>query len=634
MSKLYVKDFMFLNACKGGDHMKLESRYIGLRERMPAVQDGDTIETTIGEIADHMDCTRRNAVLVLGKMQRQGWLEWRPIRGRGNKSSLTFHAKTEEVIIRLAQDLVEKKDLRGALAQLNVMQVPASLKDHFHHWLTGQFGPQSEWQNNKRIDILRFPLTSPIHTLDPLHMNFTAEAHLAGQIFDSLVRLNSREQTVEPHLAHAWEVDASRTTWTFHLRKGVLFHHGREMTADDVVFSLLRLKHAEHRLLYRWAYAQISKVYAIDPITVRIELESPNELFLPFLSTNRVSIVPQDICTDNRDTFGGAPVGTGPFRLTRHDDSMSVLEAFPSYFQGRAHLDRVELWHLPELKPGLHAGTAADTFQIIHNYRLPGEPSGQWSQLEQHGASCKFITFNLLKQGPLLNDAVRAAVHDAIQSQQLVRTAQAHPALLSDLEAIQPASRFRGAVATAASPAEIGASAETLRERLRQAGYRGEALRLCTIPQYSQDARLVQHIAQEAGIQIEVMLLTAEEFKGERRLQADLLLFSLLLDSDLELRLIDLYNSMLHHLRPDVKHQVADRIKEVLSEPSKPQRTALLSEIEDVLQENSLLTVLYRKQVKTLYHSSVKGISFDSLGWVQFKNIWFSLPEVPPSKLS
>ncbi|MFH5186487.1 SgrR family transcriptional regulator [Paenibacillus sp. TAB 01] len=187
--------------------MKLASHYIRLREHFPHIGEHREQEILLEDIASVLDCTHRNATLLLKKMHEQGWLQWLPQRGRGKRSALSFTVPVEEMIIGVAKELVERKDLRGALEQMNVSSIPESLKDHFHSWLNGYFGYSSELRDSKRYDTLRFPLTQPIQTLDPAFTNFTTEAHLVNQLFDSLVRYSRLTQTIEPHLAHAWEAD-------------------------------------------------------------------------------------------------------------------------------------------------------------------------------------------------------------------------------------------------------------------------------------------------------------------------------------------------------------------------------------------------------------------------------------------
>ncbi|UUZ81683.1 ABC transporter substrate-binding protein [Paenibacillus sp. P26] len=380
--------------------MKLSRHYIRLRESYPHIREEQEPLVTLDELAAVLDCTHRNAVLVLKRMAEEGWLKWEPKRGRGSRSALTFTVSAEEMMLEMAKSLVERKDLRGALEQMNVATLPDSLKDRFHSWLSGYFGYSAEVQGMRRFDTLRFPLTQTLQSLDPATINFTAEAHLVHQLFDPLVRYNRLKQTVEPHLAHAWETGPSRTEWIFHLRKGVLFHHGRELTAEDVRYTFERLKRYSAGALYSWVHRQVEAVEAVDPITVRVRLTEPNELFLQYAGTNRASIVPADVCEELQEAFAQKPVGTGPFKLTVNDRSMCVLDAFPAYFQGRAHLDRVELWHIADVQEQDRYRTM-ESFQIIHNYRPPDEAADTWQRGSTAGHDLPaFLTFNLLKQGP------------------------------------------------------------------------------------------------------------------------------------------------------------------------------------------------------------------------------------------
>ncbi|MGO4277110.1 ABC transporter substrate-binding protein, partial [Paenibacillus sp. TAF58] len=124
----------------------------------------------------------------------------------------------------------------SALELLQAAEHASTLREQFQVWLSGQFGFRSEVQGQRRTDILRFPLTQTIHALDPAAIHYAGESHLVNQLFDGLVRTDAKGDQILPHLAHAWDVDASRTLWTFYLRKGVQFHHGREMLASDVKY--------------------------------------------------------------------------------------------------------------------------------------------------------------------------------------------------------------------------------------------------------------------------------------------------------------------------------------------------------------------------------------------------------------
>jgi peptide/nickel transport system substrate-binding protein len=85
---------------------------------------------------------------------------------------------------------------------------------------------------------LRIGLAADVSSLDPHYLNIAPNIALSSHLFDTLVAVSADGRLV-PGLAASWRtLDA--TTWEFKLRPGVKFHDGRELTADDVLFSLDR----------------------------------------------------------------------------------------------------------------------------------------------------------------------------------------------------------------------------------------------------------------------------------------------------------------------------------------------------------------------------------------------------------
>lgn len=594
--------------------MKIRKHYLTLRRAFPDTYEEQPIETTLEELALHLDCTHRNMVLLLKRMQQEQWLQWLPKKGRGNRSTLIFNARKEDILLEEAKELVAKQDLYSALELLQAAEHASSLREQFQDWLSGQFGFRSEVQGQRRTDILRFPLTQTIHALDPAAIHYSGESHLVNQIFDGLVRMDAKGEQILPHLAHDWDVDASRTLWTFYLRKGVQFHHGREMQASDVKYSLERLQHLAPRGLYSWAYADIINITTPDETTVCIQLSERNELFLGFLTTNRASIVPADVCEAAGGLMDKTPIGTGPFRLTGHEQGIWILEAFPAYFQGRGFLDRVEVWTLPE-KEQTELSDQRQPFQVMHNVRISDMDAQRWQQVRQSGMTTKFITVNELKDGPLMNPLMREALYLALDRGYLLEQLSGDVIEASD-------SFFQ--LSHEGTEIDFPTQHNELKQALSSAGYRGEILKLATIPQYEQDALLLQKMYAISGIALEIMLIPAEEFKGQLRMTADLLLFAVMLDEHRELRLYDLYKSMQQHAVPEVHALLDDSLLHLRSESDAKRRMALLEQLETQLKQRHSLLFLYRKHLKTAYHPSIRGISLDSLGWVRFRDIWFT----------
>ena len=88
--------------------------------------------------------------------------------------------------------------------------------------------------------VYRRPLVHDPSTLDPARIRDIYSLAVGQQLFDGLVQFD-HTLSITPALAQFWVASRDGLTWTFTLRKGVKFHHGREVTADDVVYSFTRL---------------------------------------------------------------------------------------------------------------------------------------------------------------------------------------------------------------------------------------------------------------------------------------------------------------------------------------------------------------------------------------------------------
>ncbi|MHA7966433.1 ABC transporter substrate-binding protein [Paenibacillus sp. CAU 1782] len=641
--------------------MKIRRHYLVLRGMFPGVGEGQPIETTLTELAEALDCTHRNVVFVLGRMRGEGWLQWTPRRGRGNRSQLVFVIPADALRLEEAKELAQRSDLKSALQLLQ--PGGTALLEPFQDWLTGQFGFHSEMQNTRRMDTLRFPLPGTIQSLDPARIHYFGESHLVNQLFDSLLRMDAKGETPLPHLAHAWESNKDRTEWILYLRKGVQFHHGRVMTASDVIYSLKRLGRMAPAGLYSWVYNGIQHMEKADDTTVVIKLKERNEAFLSFLTTNRASIVPRDICEAEGERFGhqesgGSVIGTGPFRLLPSEHGIWSLEAFSNYFLGRAFLDRVEVWAMPgsearEMDPfGASSdsgepsriktstdlmGKIAETseqktsveesnqqeastspgqerrqYQVMHNVRMSDHAAGEWQQVRQSGTTCKYLTVNESKDGPLSSIEARQALNALIDRKQLL-------ALLSG-DVIEAASSFWG---ESDSLEESNENNDEYWKKRSKALFGTTPLKLVTIPQYGSDARLLRRLLASQGIALDIETIPAAQFKGTARMSADLLLFSIMLDEHRELRLVDLFTSMGQHMLSESRLATEGMVSSILKEEDSSVRREKFIELEKWLTARGNLMFLYRKHLKTAFHPSVRGIALESLSWVRFRDLWF-----------
>ena len=150
---------------------------------------------------------------------------------------------------------------------------------------------------------------SGIASLDPARAGNLQEYSYCNAIYNSLTYI-APDLSLKPELAVSWTHNAELTSWTFKLRDGVTFHDGRKLTADDVVFSIKRIQDPKTGSRIRSQLAVITDVVAVDPLTVRFDLQIPYADLPMVLGDYTVRIIPNGYAD-----LAKRPIGTGSFRI-------------------------------------------------------------------------------------------------------------------------------------------------------------------------------------------------------------------------------------------------------------------------------------------------------------------------------
>jgi peptide/nickel transport system substrate-binding protein len=137
-----------------------------------------------------------------------------------------------------------------------------------------------------------------------------------------------------PSLAESWTASKDGLTYEFVLRKGVKFHNGDPVTAEDVKFSFDRYRGAAAKLLKD----RVREVQVVDPGRVRFHLKEPWPDFMTFYGTSATGaawVVPKKYVEKvGDDGFLRAPIGAGPYRVVSFQPGVSlVMEAFEGYWR-------------------------------------------------------------------------------------------------------------------------------------------------------------------------------------------------------------------------------------------------------------------------------------------------------------
>jgi peptide/nickel transport system substrate-binding protein len=274
----------------------------------------------------------------------------------------------------------------------------------------GRTGPS---EGGRLIEAVPGPATR----VNPLDATSTAaERDLSMLVFAGLTRPGPDGAPL-PVLAESWTVSADARVFTFRLRNGIKWHDGREITADDVLFTHSMLgrmgDRADPRLREVWLNATVTRT---GRDAVQVELPEP---FAPLPSHASFALLPwhllRDVPPEQLATheFFRMPVGAGPFKLRTLTAEGAVLDRFDDYAQGPPWLSGVELRFaagVPPLTPGTSAARAG-LYQGTIN-----EPAGVHSVVAA-GSAYTMVLLN--HRDPLFSDvglrrALAAAAHSTV----------------------------------------------------------------------------------------------------------------------------------------------------------------------------------------------------------------------------
>ncbi len=193
-------------------------------------------------------------------------------------------------------------------------------------------------------------------TLDPHAQNEGPTTQVSRQVYEALVT-RGLDMSIEPQLATDWKT-TDPNTWVFNLRKGVKFSDGTDMTAKDVVFSILRAKQPTSD--FKEYISTISDVKEIDNHTVQVSTSKPNPILLNqlsniFIMSKKWSIDFGATVSQNWDggeeTFSATnAMGTGPFKITLREPNTKTVFERNSNWWGSMKDNSVSEIHLLPIK--------------------------------------------------------------------------------------------------------------------------------------------------------------------------------------------------------------------------------------------------------------------------------------------
>jgi peptide/nickel transport system substrate-binding protein len=225
---------------------------------------------------------------------------------------------------------------------------------------------------------LIWSLLGTFDSLNPLIVRGLALQQIRGYVVESLMaRGNDEAFTLYGLLARRVETDDARTYVTFHLDPRARFADGRQVTADDVLFSWALLRD-KGRPNHRQYYSKVTKADSPDPLTVRFDFGGANDRELPLI-LGLMPVLPRhaiDPATFEETTMT-APLGSGPYRVTAVKPGASVtLTRNPDYWGRDLPVNR-GLWNFDEIRLDFYRESNGqfEAFKRgLYDFRVENEP--------------------------------------------------------------------------------------------------------------------------------------------------------------------------------------------------------------------------------------------------------------------
>lgn len=295
----------------------------------------------------------------------------------------------------------------------------------------------------------RFGLPQDPVTLDPSLSRDTSSNYVIRELFVGLLQIGDQGKPV-PGIAAAWHLEDDGRTYSFLLRPNVYFHHGRQVEAADVKFSLERLLRPGSKsphsglvqsILGAEEFSQglatdLRGIQVQDKLRVSITLKSPNLVFLHSLANLAVAVVPREVVEEAGASFARNPVGAGPFRFESWTPGQELrLIANERYFEGKPFVDAITV----RIYPGADAQLAGFLNGEIDHIRASGNEYDQLSEHQVYSRTMLKLPAEdiqycalMCQKPPFDNPLVRKAANHAFNRQAYLHQVLQDQAVLSD----------------------------------------------------------------------------------------------------------------------------------------------------------------------------------------------------------
>ena len=291
-------------------------------------------------------------------------------------------------------------------------------------------------ESGERSEILNLWDSGPM-TLDPAMSSELSSHNYIMQIFSGLVYLDD-DLKPAPDIAKSWQIGEDGKTYTFFLRKGVKFHNGKEVTAQDFKYSWERTCNPKTESQTAAMYlgdilgvtdvledraTNIKGIEIIDDYTIKITIETPKSYFLAKLAYPTAFVVDQNN-VESKEGWWHEPNGTGPFKLKKWEtDKILILESNQNHYRQPPRINQIAFHLLAGMPMMLYEMGQIDVAPVFEDYmdRVKDEKGPFYKELAVFPElSLFYIGFNT-KKPPFDDVNIRQAFCHAVNKERIIQ---------------------------------------------------------------------------------------------------------------------------------------------------------------------------------------------------------------------
>ncbi|MFZ3578834.1 ABC transporter substrate-binding protein [Virgibacillus sp. DJP39] len=570
----------------------MTNRYFAMRAHFYEREHEKECQFKLAELEELWFCSSKNVKRILHQFQAEEKLSYVPGKGRGNRSKLIFVNALQFEVECFVKECLEHDKLDHA-AQLLRLPIPKAWIAKVSSDIRNLFGYQKDKTTK---DILHSLISREITTLDPIQTAITFESHLIEQLGDPLVKYDAEQDCILPHIAHHYQLDETQKVWTFHLRKGVLFHHQEQLTSRDVQATINRVKSGPAS--YAWLANEIVEVKCEGMYKVAIYLSQPNPFFLRYLASPNFCILPANLPFNEYEW-----IGTGPFSLKERSQDKLVLEAFDGYFKERPLLDEVHFYKV-----------SSEAANLV-NYTIDHDTLAEPVVKQEIETGFRFLAFNFNQSTIVQHPAFRQAIYHLLDMNKLAK-------------ALNFDQLFESSSFSVERSVYLEKDANLIKGLIKQSGYCGEELHLYHLG-FDRARKEVGWFAEEAkkyGINFVLHTFDFTDFYNRTMDDhADLIFMGEVSSLDQHLSFFGAFYNRTLLFRRMFPTEDLGWIDQKLGETktgNAKTREVVFSEIERHIRERNLIIFQYHPVKERTFHPMIKDAAFTSFGHFDFTKLW------------